>query len=322
MVIGTRLESRGTVRTSRFPASVVANESPGYPSPGLFLRVRVWVLTAAAMVGFSANSLLTRSALGAGLIDPASFTTVRLVTGAITLYLLVRLRRPPAEISRGSWASAVALAGYAVLFTLAYTRIGAGVGALVLFGAVQLTMIGTGLVRGERPDRIDWLGLAIAFAGLVVLTLPGAAAPDVIGSILMATAGACWGVYSLAGRGNRDPLGATAGNFLRASAVGILFLAASSASNALHATPAGLLLATASGSLASGVGYTLWYAALPSLAAWRAAIVQLTVPIATAIAATAILGEALSTRLVIAAALVAAGVWLTAWPSAHRPSPR
>jgi drug/metabolite transporter (DMT)-like permease len=288
------------------------------PSLGLSLRVRVLLLTTAALVGFSANSLLTRSALSSGrMIDPASFTAIRLVTGAVTLLLLVRLRRAPAEASRGSWTSALALAGYAVLFTLAYTRIGAGVGALLLFGAVQITMIATGLVRGERPARIDWLGLALAFAGLVVLTLPGAAAPDLAGSVLMAGAGACWGAYSLAGRGNRDPLGATAGNFLQAAAMGVVFFGVAAAQTTVHVSLAGLLLASASGSLASGVGYTLWYAALPSLASWRAAIVQLTVPVATAIAATLILGESLSTRLVVAAALVATGVWLTVWPKGH-----
>lgn len=273
--------------------------------------MRVFLLTAAALVGFSANSLLTKSALSAGEIDPASFTAVRLITGALTLLLLTRLRSPVAAASRGSWRSALALAGYAVFFTLAYTRIGAGVGALVLFGAVQITMVGTGLIRGERPARIDWLGLALAFAGLLVLNLPGATAPDPVGAILMAVAGACWGGYSLAGRGSRDPLGATAGNFLRASVAGVLFVGVAAARSSLNATPTGLLLATASGSLASGVGYTLWYAALPSLAAWRAAIVQLTVPVATALAASVILSEALSTRLIIAAALVALGVGLT-----------
>jgi drug/metabolite transporter (DMT)-like permease len=271
--------------------------------------VRVLLLTTAALVGFSANSLLTRSALNAGQIDPASFTAVRLITGALTLLLLTRLRSPVAAASRGSWRSALALAGYAVFFTLAYTRIQAGAGALVLFGAVQVTMIGTGLVRGERPAWVDWLGLALAFTGLLVLNLPGAAAPDPVGAILMLAAGACWGVYSLAGRGSRDPLGATAGNFFRASAAGVLFVGVAAARASVHASPSGLLLATASGSL--------WYAALPSLAAWRAAIVQLTVPVATALAATVVLGETLSARLVMAAALVAVGVWLTVWPKGH-----
>ena len=237
------------------------------------------------------------------------------------MLLLTKLRSPvAAAASRGSWRSALALAGYAVFFTLAYTRIQAGAGALVLFGAVQVTMIGTGLIRGERPARVDWLGLALAFAGLLVLNLPGATAPDPVGAILMLAAGACWGVYSLAGRGSRDPLGATAGNFLRASIAGALFVGVAAARASVHASPSGLLLATASGSLASGVGYSDFKSTrlrCRRSRPRRAAIVQLTVPVATAIAATAILGETLSARLVTAAALVAVGVWLTVWPKGH-----
>jgi drug/metabolite transporter (DMT)-like permease len=282
--------------------------------------VRVALLTAAAFVGFSANSLLTRAGLGGGLIDAASFTGLRLMSGAVTLLLLVRLRgRGPAILSGGSWRSATTLAGYAIAFTLAYTRIGAGTGALILFGAVQITMIGTGLARGERPSRVDWLGLAIAVAGLVVLTRPGLAAPDPWGSLLMATAGVCWGVYSLAGRRSRDPLGATAGNFLRASIFGVAFVAASWPTR--HVTPAGALMAISSGSLASAVGYALWYAALPDLAAWRAAVVQLPVPVVTAAAAVVLLGEAFTMRLVIAMLCVLAGVGLTIRPVRPAPSP-
>jgi len=201
------------------------------------------------------------------------------------------------------------LAGYAVFFTVAYTRIGASVGALILFGSVQLTMIGTGLVRGERPRQIDWIGLALAAAGLLVFTLPGVTAPDLIGSALMAEAGICWGAYSLLGRRRRDPIGATAGNFLRASLVGAIFLGVWL--RWLHVTPHGVLLAVASGSLASGVGYTLWYAVLPSLAAWRAAILQLIVPVLTALAATVLLHEPLSSRVIISTVLIIGGVALT-----------
>jgi drug/metabolite transporter (DMT)-like permease len=277
--------------------------------------MRPFFLTSVALIGFAANSLLTRGALGADRLDAASFTSVRLLTGALTLAVLVRLRaRAPAE--RGSWRSAMALAGYAIAFTLAYRRIGASVGALVLFGSVQVTMIGTGLLRGERPARIDWAGVALALSGLLVFTIPGVNAPDVIGTALMAVAGACWGAYSLAGRGSRDPLGATAGNFARAALVGLAFAAVSFAS--WHVTPGGLWLAAASGSLASGVGYTLWYAALPSLSAWRAGVVQLVVPVLTALSAAALLGESITSRLLIAAALVASGVVLTIAPGWHR----
>jgi len=277
--------------------------------------MRAILLTTAAMIAFAANSLLTRGALGNGLIDAASFTIIRLVTGALTLALLARIRRT-GEPERGAWTSALALAGYAVAFTLAYTRIGAAVGALLLFGAVQVTMIGVGLARGERPARIDWAGVALAVFGLLTLTLPGAASPDAIGAALMIVAGACWGGYSLAGRRSRNPLVATAGNFARASVIAIVALAPFLGTR--HLTASGIALAAASGSIASGIGYTLWYAALPALLAWRAAVVQLVVPMLTALLAALMLGESITPRLVAASGLVAAGVWLTVWPARHR----
>lgn len=270
--------------------------------------MRILLLTTAALAGFSANSLLTRAALGAGAIDAPSFTLIRLISGAITLAVLLRLRANSAG-GRGSWPAALALAGYAVAFTVAYTRIGAAVGALLLFGAVQVTMTGTGIAKGERPKRLDWLGVVLAIAGLVVLTLPGASAPDWLGALLMLAAGACWGVYSLIGRTSRDPLATTAGNFVRASVLTLVALAATLP--AAHLSWRGVLLATASGSLASGVGYTFWYAALPALAAWRAALLQLLVPVVTALAATWWLGESISSRLLAATTLVIVGVWLT-----------
>jgi drug/metabolite transporter (DMT)-like permease len=276
--------------------------------------MRLLLLVSATLVGFSSNSLLTRGALDRGALDPASFTLIRLATGALTLALLVRLRARP-EQARESWASALWLAGYAVAFTLSYVRIGAAVGALLLFGAVQVTMIGTGLVRGERPARIDWLGVALAVSGLVVLTLPGLAAPDVTGAALMLGAGVCWGAYSLAGRAGADPLGRTARNFTRASVLAVPFMLVSLGS--LTITPAGVWLAVASGSLASGVAYTLWYMTLPHLAAWRAAIVQLIVPVLTALLAAALLGESITPRLLAATGMVAVGVWITVWPSRH-----
>ena len=176
--------------------------------------MRVAVLTIAALIGFAANSLLTRGALGHGWIDAPAFTIIRLATGALTLALLVRMRANPGRGSSG-WLPALWLAGYAVAFTLAYTRIGAGVGALLLFGAVQVTMIGAGLVRGERPHQRDWAAVAIASAGLAWLTLPGASAPNPAGALLMLAAGACWGAYSLAGRASRDPLAHETGRSVR-----------------------------------------------------------------------------------------------------------
>lgn len=280
--------------------------------------MRTALLTAAALVGFAANSLLTRSALGAIRIDAGSFTALRLASGALTLLVLARLRGHGTARISGSWGSAVTLGGYAVAFTLAYTRIGAGTGALILFGAVQVTMIGAGLARGERLSPLDWLGLAIAIVGLAVLTRPGLTAPDLAGSALMAAAGACWGVYSLAGRHSRNPLAATTGNFVRATVFGIAFAAAFWSRH--FVTSRGVVLALASGSAASGIGYTLWYAALPGLASWRAAVVQLLVPVVTAGAAVGLLSEPLTPRLVVSMVAVLSGIALTIRSAARRPS--
>jgi drug/metabolite transporter (DMT)-like permease len=278
--------------------------------------VRTAVLTTITLTFFAANSLLTRGALGHGLIDAPSFTIVRLATGAIALALLLQVARTrvtakaaAAPRENGSWMSGFWLAGYAVAFTLAYVRIGASVGALLLFGAVQATMIGVGIARGERLGARDWFALALASSGLVWLTLPGATAPDVIGAALMMAAGACWGAYSIAGRGSRDPLGATAGNFWRAAVLAAIALGFSTRPSS--ATAGGLALATASGAIASGVGYTIWYTVLPALGAWRAALLQLTVPVLTGLAAAVILGENLNQRLLISAFLVGLGVWLS-----------
>ena len=269
--------------------------------------MRTALFTSAALVCFAANSILTRGALGHDLLDAATFTIIRLATGAAMLALLLRGRRAPAG-ERGTWTAALALAAYAVAFTLAYTRIGAGVGALLLFGAVQVTMIATGLIRGERPLARDWLGLTMAAGGLLWLTVPGATAPDSWGAALMLIAGASWGAYSIIGRGSRDPLAATAGNFWRASLIGVVALGLLIDPPSL--TGRGVALAATSGALASGVGYTFWYHALPALAAWRAALVQLPVPILTALAAIPMLGETLTSRLLVATALVCGGVAL------------
>lgn len=275
--------------------------------------MRLLAQIAATLCAFAANSLLTRAALEAGRLDPATFTLVRLASGAAVLALLVRWRGREAE-GREPWSSALWLAGYAVCFTWAYVRIGAAVGALLLFAAVQITMIAAGLIGGERPGRLDWLGLALAAAGVVVLTRPGLEAPDVGGALLMVAAGACWGAYSLAGRRRADPLGRTARNFARATALATPLLFASLTLGEPIVTSPGVGLALASGALASGLGYTLWYGVLPHLAAWRAALVQLVVPVLTALAAAALLGEALTGRLGLATALVALGVGLTVWP--------
>jgi drug/metabolite transporter (DMT)-like permease len=270
--------------------------------------VRTALFTLAALVCFAANSLLTRGALGHALLDAPGFTIIRLSTGAAMLAILLRARKAPA-VEKGTWTSALALAGYAVAFTIAYTRIGAGVGALLLFGAVQVTMIATGLARGERPLARDWAGLLLAAAGLGWLTLPGASAPDLMGAALMVIAGASWGAYSIIGRRSRDPLAATAGNFWRATILGVLALGLLHDPHAL--TWPGVLLAASSGAIASGIGYTFWYSALPHLTAWRAALVQLGVPVMTTLGAIALLNESFSPRLLVATVLVCGGVAIT-----------
>lgn len=274
------------------------------------MRARVTVCTAAALTGFAANSLLTRSALAAGRIDAASFLALRLIAGAAALWLLsLSHARGGAPDPANNWLSALALAGYAVLFTFAYTRIGAGLGALTAFGAVQITMIAAGLRSGERPSWLDVGGLAIAIGGLLTLTVPGATAPPLVGLALMAGAGACWGVYSLRGRRSRDPLVSTAHNFMRTVPIGLAVLAFQWKS--AFVTPLGLALAVTSGALTSGVGYALWYAALPSLTAWRAAVIQLLVPVLTVGAAVVMLGESMTARIAVAGSLIIGGVLLS-----------
>lgn len=268
---------------------------------------RTGPLTALALLAFAGNSLLCRQALGAGLMDPAGFTAARLASGALVLWMIVRFRGNRG-IGEGRWASALALFTYAAAFSLAYLGLTAGTGALLLFGSVQATMLGWGLVTGERPRPAEWLGLLAALGGLFVLVRPGLAAPPAGGAALMALAGIAWGVYSLRGRGTRDPLGATAGNFLlTVPMAGALLLVGR---GQLHATAEGVLLATASGALASGGGYVAWYAALPALTATRAALVQLLVPILAAAGGVMLLAESVPLRLPVAAALVLGGVAL------------
>lgn len=268
-----------------------------------------WIIgcTTCALSGFAANSLLTRAAVGPGLIDAVTFSTVRLGAGAVALAVLARLAAggTPVPARRVPWIGPAALASYAYCFAFAYERIDAGVGALLLFGSVQLTMTSWGVWRGERPRPVEWLGLAAAAAGLFVLVRPGVAAPDPIGALLMAAAGASWGVYSLLGRAAGSALRLTAANFTWAAAGGLAVLALTPR---WQVTGRGLGLAAASGALASGVGYTLWYAALPYLSRFRAALVQLAVPVATALAAWLLLDEPLTWRLAGATALVLGGI--------------
>ncbi len=265
-------------------------------------------LVSLALAGFAANSLLCRVALRPpASIDPFTFTTIRLASGAVVLLAIAATKRGTGA-SRGNWPSSIALFLYAIAFSVAYVRMTAGIGALILFTAVQLTMIGGGIRSGERLTPLQWLGLVLALAGLVVLTSRGVTAPDPLSAVLMSVAGVSWGVYSLRGRRSSQPLGDTAGNFARASpfAIGATLVALPG----LHASPSGTLFAAASGALASGLGYSIWYAALPRLTATRASIVQLAVPVAAAAGGIAFLGEHATMRLVVATVVILSGISL------------
>lgn len=269
---------------------------------------RILALTALAMIAFAANSLLCRMALRDTGIDPASFTLIRMVSGALMLWLILSVRRVAASGFHGDWRSAAALFAYAITFSYAYVGLSAGAGALLLFGSVQATMILYSLWRGERFAPWQCLGFALAIGGLVALVAPGATAPPLLAALLMALAGMAWGVYSLRGRGNTDPLATTAGNFLRS--VPMVVVTALLALPWLAVDVMGALLAVLSGALASGVGYAVWYAALRGLSGTAAATVQLSVPAIAALGGVALLAEPLSLRLVLASIVTLGGIAL------------
>lgn len=270
-------------------------------------HARTMVLTALALTAFAGNSLLCRAALAHSQVDAASFTTIRLLSGALMLSVLVRIRggRRP---GRGNWLSAMALFAYAAGFSFSYLQLTAAAGALILFAAVQATMIGYGLWSGERMHALQVLGLLLAGGGLVRLLLPGLSAPPLEGALLMLGAGVAWGVYSLRGKGAGDPLQVTAGNFVRAAPMALLLSLALLDRASLD--PAGARYAVLSGALASGVGYAIWYTALPLLPSTTAATLQLSVPVIAALGGVFFLGEALSLRLLISSVAIIGGVAL------------
>ncbi|WP_179404990.1 DMT family transporter [Burkholderia guangdongensis] len=269
---------------------------------------RTILLTSVAMIAFASNSLLCRLALALGRVDAASFASIRLVSGALMLAIVVRAgaRRTPAP--HVDWIAATMLFAYVACFSFAYLSVSAGTGALILFGAVQMTMFGAGLRAGERFAPLGWLGLASATAGLLYLVSPGVSAPTPRGVLLMSVAGVAWGIYSLRGRGLADPLAATAGNFLRAAPMALVVSAI--LAGRFHLSASGAMLAIASGALTSGIGYVIWYAALTRLTAMRAAAVQLSVPPIAAIGAVLFLSETPSWRLGIASAAILGGIAL------------
>ena len=273
-------------------------------------------LTAVAMVAFAANSLLCRLALDRGAIDAASFSSIRLLAGAVALAVILHLRRGEPARAVADWWAAAMLFTYVAMFSFAYLTLSAGTGALILFGAVQLTMFGVGLYSGERFRASAWCGLALAAGGLVYLVSPGLAAPPLAGAAMMAVAGFAWGVYSLRGRGVADPLAATAANFLRATPLALLLSLLRVADASVDA--AGVALAIASGAVTSGIGYVIWYAALPGLSAMRAATVQLSVPPIAALGGVILLSEAVSVRLALASVAILGGIALVLTSRARR----
>jgi drug/metabolite transporter (DMT)-like permease len=270
--------------------------------------VRTVVLTTAALVAFASNSLLCRMALGPGTIDAASFSTVRLASGAVSLLLIMVWTQRGLSRVQGSWTSAAALFLYAIPFSYAYGLLTTGTGALILFGSVQVTMMVMALMGGERPRAAQWIGLVLAVAGVVYLVLPGLAAPSPLGAVLMTLSGVAWAIYSLRGRGEIDPLAQTTGNFVRS--VPMTLLVSLAALPFHHLQRNGVLLAMVSGAVTSGLGYVVWYAALRGLSATRASLVQLLPPVLAAAGGLFVLGEPLSLRLVLSTVIVLGGVAL------------
>jgi drug/metabolite transporter (DMT)-like permease len=264
-------------------------------------------LTSLTMIAFAGNSLLCRIALKHSGIDAASFTTIRLVSGAVMLWLIARTRRGT-YTGGGNWLSAFALFAYAAGFSFAYESLPAATGALILFGAVQTTMIGYGIRTGERLLKLQLAGLVLALGGLVGLLLPGLSAPPLYGFVLMLSAGVAWGIYSLRGKGAGDPVRVTADNFLLA--VPFAAILSISMSNGASLDNAGLCYAVSSGAMASGIGYAIWYTVLPGLKATNAATVQLSVPVIAALGGIVFLGEPITLRLAVAAVAVLGGIAL------------
>ena len=266
------------------------------------------------MIAFASNSLLCRLALKQTAIDPATFTSVRIFSGAVALWLVTKICHASSK-TFGNWQSAFALFVYAAAFSFAYVTLSAGTGALLLFGAVQVTMIVWGFHTGERLDLIQILGLILALAGLVVLVFPGLSGPPLIGSMLMLSAGVAWGIYSVRGKAAGDPIGVTAGNFARAA----LFAAAVSVAliARVHLDVAGTRYAIISGAVTSGLGYVIWYSALSGMKATSAATVQLSVPVLAAGGGILLLGEPITLRYLVASVAVLGGIALVIWERAH-----
>ena len=271
--------------------------------------MKVFFYTAFALLCFAFNSILCRLALKTNEIDAPSFTLIRLVSGAVVLLIIVALTdKTEGKFKGGNWLSAFCLFLYAICFSFAYLGLTTATGALILFGSVQLTIIIAALFSGERPQIFEWLGLVFAFGGLIYLVFPGLESPPVLSSILMSAAGIAWGFYSLRGKGTTNPLADTSGNFLRSLPFVVLialpFLAQ------IHLSAKGVLLAVLSGAIASGLGYSVWYAALKFHSSIRVAVLQLSVPAIAAVGGVIFLAESVSMRLITASCAILGGIAL------------
>ncbi|QVQ25992.1 DMT family transporter [Achromobacter deleyi] len=271
---------------------------------------RIFFLTQLALLAFAGNSLLCRIALKQTAIDPTTFVALRIVSGALMLWLVLHLRKRNARPLEGNWYGALALLAYAVAFSFAYTRIPAGTGALLLFASIQISMILYGLLIGERLSFVQGVGVGLAVCGLAALLLPAFSAPPLFQACLMIVSGVAWGVYSLLGRGAKDPASATAGNFIRAAPIAIVLFLLNFQLSHVEFDAAGIGYAVASGAVTSGLGYIFWYAALKELKVTHAATVQLSVPVLAAFGGTLFLGEPVTRILVIASVLILLGVFL------------
>ncbi|MFT6267139.1 MAG: drug/metabolite transporter (DMT)-like permease [Oleiphilaceae bacterium] len=269
--------------------------------------MKIVLYTTLALLAFAGNSILCRLALGENAIDAASFTAIRLLSGIIVLAIIIKMTSDRiSSTSRGSWKASFMLFLYAVTFSYAYVSLETGVGALILFGAVQITMILVGLFSGNKLHYFEWAGVIVAFSGFVYLVIPGITAPPLLGFLLMSISGIAWGCYTLAGKGSANPLSDTYFNFLRSLPLVIILVIVTIQYSTM--SKAGILLAMLSGGIASGVGYTIWYAALGGLSAIQAAVVQLLVPVLAAVGGVIFVDEAFSFRLVLAATIILGGV--------------
>ena len=269
---------------------------------------RTIIFTVLALIAFAANSVLCRLALGDRTIDASSFTVIRLLSGAIVLFLIIKIKNKSDMPTKGSWSASLMLFLYAITFSFAYITLDTGTGALILFGSVQITMILLSILSGNRLHITEWLGVTISFLGFVYLVLPGITTPSMFGFMLMTVAGIAWGIYTLKGKGSTNPLIDTAYNFLRT--IPFVIILAVLAINKMNYSSTGILLAVLSGAIASGIGYAIWYSALRGLSTVQAAVVQLLVPVIAAFGGAIFVSEAITLRLTVSAVLILGGILL------------